>query len=456
METATGSPGLDVLSMKDLLNKVEFDLPRVGQTLEGEIISVSKNAVLIDLGGLGTGIVYPGEFYDNAVLQKSLKPGQRMSMILLDIEGDDGYRELSLKRAQMTTAWQDIRNKKEAGETITTKVTNMNKGGLIVEINGIQGFLPLSQLAPEHYPKVQDGDTAKIVQALQKLRNTDIQVKIIDFFEDEGRLIVSERAINDQQLLAEVAKLKVGDVVSGTVTDVTDFGAFVKLDRPSPDIAATPELLARPGGKVTAGPSPEGLAQREGQFRHWDGTIKEVANPAFAADIASRSLGASGEKVKPESGDTPKATGSTRGQFRHWDVEGLIHISEIDWKLIDDPRDFLTPGQTVEAKIIVIEGVKISLSLKALKPDPWEKIEGKYAVGQTLDGEIVKITNYGVFVQIDEEITGLIPVSEFSGKRPSEVMAVGDNRRVAIVSIDPKEHKMLLTLQGPDDQESKT
>ncbi len=369
METATGLPSLDVLSMKDLLNKAGFDLPRVGQTLEGEVINASKNAVLIDLGGLGTGIVYPGEFYDNAELQKSLKPGQRVPTILLDIEGDDGYRELSLKRAQMTTAWQDIRNKKEKGEVITTKVVNINKGGLIVEINGIQGFLPLSQLASEHYPKVQDGDTTKIVQSLQKLRNTDIQVKIIDFFEDENRLIVSERAINDAQILEEIVKFKVGELVSGEVTDVTDFGAFVKI-------------------------------------------------------------------------------GSQ--------LEGLIHISEIDWKLIDDPRDFLTPGQTVQAKIVTIEGTKVSLSLKALKPDPWEKIETKYTVGQALDGKIAKISNYGAFVQIDEKITGLIPLSEFSGKKPSEVLTVGDIRGVAIVAIDPKERKLLLTLQKSDDQKEET
>ena len=356
----------NILSMKDLLAKVAFDLPKVGSTLEGEIISTGKNSVLVDLDSLGTGIVYPGEFYDNTTLQKALKPGQRVAVILLDLENEDGWRELSLKRAQLTTAWQDIKNKKDSGEVITTKIININKGGLIVEVNGIPGFLPLSQLAPEHYPKVEGGDTTKIVQALQKLRNTDIQVKIIDYFEDENRLIVSEKAINDQQLLAEVAKFKVGDVVSGTVTDVTDFGAFVKLTD---------------------------------------------------------------------------------------NLEGLVHISEIDWKLIDNPRDFLTPGQPVEAKIIEIDGTKISLSLKALKPDPWQKVEEKYSVGQKLAGEVTRLTNFGVFVRLDEEIFGLIPASEFGDRRPSEVLRVGDQPTVAIVSIDPKEHKMLLTLETSNNEE---
>ncbi|MGD0976775.1 MAG: S1 RNA-binding domain-containing protein [Minisyncoccia bacterium] len=361
MELVSHQTNLGAISMKDLMAKTEFELPKPGSVIEGKILSVSKNSVLIDLGALGTGMVYPGEFYDNTDLQKSLKADQRVSTILLDIEDENGHRELSLKRAQMTTAWQDIKNKKDSGEVITTRVVNINKGGLIIELNGIQGFLPLSQLSPEHYPKIDGGDTTKIVQALQKLRNTEIQVKIIDFLEEENRLIVSERAINDEQLKQEVGKYQVGDVVEGEITDVTDFGAFVKI------------------------------------------------------------------------------SGS---------LEGLIHISEIDWKLIDNPRDFLKPGDKVQTKIISIEGTKISLSLKALKPNPWDKAEERYSVGQTVEGEVGRITNYGVFIRLDGEITGLIPTSEFGDKKPSEVLKIGDKQKVAIVTIEPKEHKMLLTLQS--------
>jgi small subunit ribosomal protein S1 len=361
-------------SMKDLMAKSGLDLPKVGQIMSGEVISVGKNAILIDLGALGTGIVYPGEFYDNTSLQRGLKAGQQVSAVLLDIENEDGYRELSLKRAQMTTAWQDIKEKKDSGEVITTKVVNINKGGLIIELNGVQGFLPLSQLMPEHYPKVEGGDTTKIVQALQKFRNQDIQVKIIDFSEDENRLIVSERAINDAQLKEELSKFKVDDIVDAEITDVTDFGAFAMIQYPTED--------------------------------------------------------------KPAEGEEAKGK-----------IEGLIHISEIDWKLIENPRDFLKTGQHVQAKIIGIDGSRISLSLKALKADPWEKIEEKYAVGKAVTGEVAKITSYGVLIRLDEEITGLLPSSEFGEKKPGETLNVGDKLNLAIVSIDQKEHKMLLTLQ---------
>ncbi len=392
---------LSNFSMKDLMAKTEFDLPKVGQVLGGEIINATKNSVLLDLGSLGTGIVYPGEFYDNTTLQKSLKPGQKISGILLDLENEDGYRELSLKRAQMTTAWQDIKNKRDSGEVITTKVININKGGLIVEINGVQGFLPLSQLSPEHYPKVEGGDTTKIVQTLQKFRNQDVQVKILDFSEDENRLIVSEKAINEGQLKEEIAKFKVGNVVEAVITDVTDFGAFAMIEVGGPDqIEATEEGVV-PMGKAGVGPV-------------------------------------------------------THTHIRYG-VEGLIHISEIDWKLIENPRDFLKTGQKVQAKIISIEDTKISLSLKALKPDPWEKIEEKYKVGQTIETEVAKITNYGVLVRLDEEISGFIPMSEFAdplrrvegeaSKKPAEFLKTNDKLNVAIVSIEPKEHRILLTLQ---------
>src|SRR3989344_3178851 len=315
----------DLYGMKEILTQYETVLPKKGDVLAGEVISISKKGVLIDLDLLGTGLIYPSEFYDNPALQKSL----------------------------------------EEGEVISTTILNINKGGLIVEVNGIQGFLPLSQLSPEHYPKVEGGDTSKIVQALQKFRGQNFDVKILDFSEAEGKLIVSERAIMADKLREEIAKYKVGDLIEGAVTDITDFGAFVKITE---------------------------------------------------------------------------------------SLEGLVHISEIDWKIIDNPRDYLTIGQTISAKIINIENGRISLSLKALKADPWENIEEKFKVGQTVEGQLVKVTNYGLLVKVSEDIMGLIPASEINNRQGSQGgnMQPGEKISVAIVSIDPKEHKMLLTIQSQD------
>lgn len=364
--------------MKDILAQYELGLPKKGEVLMGDVISISKSNILVNLGTLGTGIIYPSEFYDNPNLIKNLKKGDSISVVLLEVENDDGYRELSLKQAQMTTAWEDIKERKDKGEVIATTIININKGGLIVEINGIQGFLPLSQLSMDHYPKIEGGDTTKIVQALQKFRGQIFNVKILDFSEEENKLIVSERAILNDQVKKELEKFTLGEVITGTVTDITDFGAFVKISD---------------------------------------------------------------------------------------NIEGLIHISEIDWKIVENPRDYLKVSEEVSAKIISIDAGKVSLSLKALRPDPWEKIEEKLTVGQTIEGEVAKVTAYGLLVKINpvksgragtpkakfdgvnNEVMGLVPNSELAGKKETRFKP-GDPLTVAIVSIDSKEHKMMLTLQG--------
>lgn len=228
MNTATVTNN-QVKSMKDLLLREGFDLPKVGQIVQGKVINVSKSSVIIDLGPVGIGIVYPGQFYDNPNRMKSLKKGDVVPSMLLEVENDEGYRELSLKKAQLTTAWEDIREKMEKGELLSVPIININKGGLVVEVNGVQGFLPLSQLSSEHYPKVEGGDTTKIVQTLQKYKGQEFMVKIIDFNEAEGKLIVSERAIKEEAAKEELAKLKVGETIEGEITEVTDFGAFVRL-----------------------------------------------------------------------------------------------------------------------------------------------------------------------------------------------------------------------------------
>lgn len=334
-------------------------MPKPGNIIGGTIIAVSKANVIVDLGSAGIGIVYPGEFYDNPDRMKQLKSGDQVSAMLLELENEDGYRELSLKSAQATTAWQDIKEKRDNGEVLEAPVININKGGLIMEVSGIQGFLPLSQLSAEHYPKVDGGDTTKIVQALQKFKGQSLRVKILDFNEQENKLIVSERAIAEEATKEELSKLAVGQVVDGVITEVTDFGAFVKLS------------------------------------------------------------------------DT---------------LDALIHSSEIDWRFIDNPRDVLRPGEKVQAKIISLDGGRVSLSLKALKDDPWLTIDTMYQVGQKVRGKVSKIRNSGAFVELPGDIVGFIPVAELGGQTASEALVAGQEYDMAIVYIDAKDHKLTLTL----------
>jgi len=334
-------------------------LPKAGQIIQGEVINISKSSAVIDLGPMGIGIVYPGQFYDNPDRMKTLKKGDKVSAMLIELENEEGYRELSLKSAQLTTAWEDIREKMERGELLIISIVNINKGGLIVEVSGIQGFLPLSQLSSEHYPKVEGGDTTKIVQALQKFKGQQFTVKIIDFNEAENKLIVSERAIKEGAAKEELAKLNVGDTIEGEVTEVTDFGAFVRL---------------------------------------------------------SDSL------------------------------DALIHSSEIDWKFIENPKEVMHAGEKIKAKIINLDQAtgRVFLSLKALKDDPWLKAGEKYEAGQKLKGKVIKVKHNASFVELPGDIIGILPSSELN---PSDTIEAGKEYDMAIVSIDPKEHKLTLTLE---------
>ena len=215
--------------MKELLAKFKFSLPKLGAVLDGEIISVSLLNVLVDLGSFGTAVVYPKEFYDDPEKQKSLKPGEKVKVVILNLENEEGLREVSLKRAQLKSAWQSVREIYEKGEIITVKIANLNKGGLIAEIVGIQAFMPLSQLAEEHYPKVENGNIQEIVKILHSFRNQEFKVKIIDVDEGQAKLIISERAAAEALIKEKASQHAVGEIVEGEVVETTDFGVFVRL-----------------------------------------------------------------------------------------------------------------------------------------------------------------------------------------------------------------------------------
>ena len=216
--------------MKELLAKFRFSLPKKGSILDGEIINLSLSSILIDLGHFGSGIVYPREFYDDPEKQKALKPGQKVKVVLMDLENEEGLRELSLKRAQMKSAWQEVKEIYEKGEIIPVKIANLNKGGLIAEVVGIQAFMPLSQLSEEHYPKVENGNIQEIVRILQTYRNQEFQVKIIDVDESQNKLIISEKAAKQSLEKEKAVEHFAGETVKGEIVETTDFGAFVKLD----------------------------------------------------------------------------------------------------------------------------------------------------------------------------------------------------------------------------------
>ena len=183
-------------SLKELLikDKQVPHLPQLGDLVEGRLIKISKNALILDLGPLGTGIVYGGELREDKDILKDLKIGQNISALVLDQENEDGYVELSLREANLEKAWLTIKEKKQTGKVIVVKVIEANRGGLIIKSSGLSGFLPVSQLSNKNYPRVEDGDKEKILDQLNKFVGQEMKVKIIDLDQKTDKLIVSEKA----------------------------------------------------------------------------------------------------------------------------------------------------------------------------------------------------------------------------------------------------------------------
>ena len=187
-------------TMKDLLVK-HMDtvrLPQAGELIEGQIIKISNNSVLLDLGAHGTGIIYGRELKENKSLTKNLKVGDKISALVIESENEDGFVELSLKEANLKTAWKSLRELKEKDEIVSAKVLDANRGGLILSIKGVIGFLPVSQLSQENYPRVEGGDKNKILNHLSKFINKEIKVKIIGLDQKSDKLIASDQGVENE------------------------------------------------------------------------------------------------------------------------------------------------------------------------------------------------------------------------------------------------------------------
>ena len=342
--------------MDVLLNDKEAPkLPNVGDIIKGSVIEAGNNIIYVNLGPIGTGAIYGYGKFDGLTMIKELKQGDPLSATVTDIENDDGFVEMSLKQTSLEMVWKELEKKMEEKEVIVTKVLEANKGGLMIKINNIIGFLPASQLSSENYPRVGDGDKNKILSLLMQLVSKDIKVRIIGLDKDEGKLVVSEKATKTEEEKQKVSKLQEGNIVEGEISGIVDFGAFVKFND---------------------------------------------------------------------------------------NLEGLVHISELAWKLIDDPRKLFNVGQKVKCKIIGIDDSRISLSIKALEGDPWQEVSEKYKVGQKVKGEVTKINPFGAFVQLDKDIHGLAHISKLAEESGIELLKVGGTYEFDIISIEPSEHRL--------------
>lgn len=420
-ETGTKSDGDDTISratlsfaskkihpMEALLKNYgnKFFLKR-GDIVEGVILEKTGPQVFVDLGALGVGIIYGRELYIAEDIIKKLNVGDPITVKVVEIDNEDGYVELSLREVGEERKWIELKRIMETGTALELPVLEANRGGLILEAEGVKGFLPASQLSSKNYPRVEGGDKEKVYQQLQKLVGTKLRVKIIDVSPGENKLIFSEREVNQDLLRLELSKFKIGDEVEGEITGVVDFGAFMKFRSVKEEVVV----------------------------------LLDETKTSLESERPKESLGSSedeNQNGKEKKGETPQDNSLT-------EIEGLIHISEIDWTLVEDPREVLKPGDKVRAKIIDIQGDKVSLSLKALKDDPWEKLAEKYKKGDTIHGKVTKYNAFGTFVEVGDKIQGLVHISEFGTEaKMKEALEIGKEYDFKILLIDPPEHRMSL------------
>ncbi|TYP59867.1 bifunctional 4-hydroxy-3-methylbut-2-enyl diphosphate reductase/30S ribosomal protein S1 [Thermosediminibacter litoriperuensis] len=336
-----------------------------GKIVEGTVMKVSDKEVLVNVGYKSEGIIPLNELSNLPFSSPSeiVKNGDRIKVLILKLEDKEGNLILSKKRADTVEAWSYLEEAFEKKQTVEGRVIESIKGGLLVNVRGLRGFIPASHA------------DLKYVADLSGYVGKDLKLKIIELDRDKKRVVLSHKLFlqeEKEKLKEEIwEKVKEGQVIRGTVKKLTDFGAFVDI-----------------GG-----------------------------------------------------------------------FDGLIHISDLSWQRINHPSEVLSENQEVEVKVLKVdkERGRISLGLKQLSPDPWDNIEQKYAIGQVIQGRVVKLTNFGAFVELEPGVEGLVHVSQISKKRvatPKDALKEGETVKAKILDIKPEEKRISLSIkQALDDEQ---
>ena len=328
-----------------------------GDTVDGKVLTVKKHEILIDLGAQGVGLVPRRE----ASFSRNLEVGAEVTASVIDPEMDDGYVLLSLRKAVKDKGWDEIVAKLDAAEIVEVTPFDANRGGLLVEYEGIRGFLPVSQLSAEHYPRVGSSDKDEILQRLNSLVGKPIRVRILDASKKDNKLIFSEKEAVKDGLAARFAELKVGDVVKGVVTGVVDFGVFVNVDGIEGLIHISEiswERVNNPADYVKAGDTIEAKIIAIDKER-LSLSMKQLVEDPWLSEVENLKKGS---KVE---GTVTRIT--PFGAFVQISpaVEALVHVSELGEGSDVDPEKIFTLNERKSFKVLDVdkEGRKISLTI---------------------------------------------------------------------------------------------
>jgi len=408
-----------------------------GEIVSGHVLGVTKDDVIVDVGFKSEGIIPLSEFPEPI----NIAVGDKIDVYLEQIEDANGQLVLSKQKADFMLVWDRIRDIHDAGDLVSGKVMRRIKGGVVVDIMGVDAFLPGSQIALRQVP---DFDA---------LIGTMMELKIIKLNKSRRNIVVSRRIVLEEERESKrealLTEIKVSQVREGIVKNITDFGVFIDLDGVDGLLHITDMSWGRikhPSEMVSLGD-----------------TI-QVKILDFDDKTSRISLGLKQltpypwENIEEKYPIGKKVTGKVvsitdYGAFVELEkgVEGLIHISEMSWtQHIKHPSKIMNVGDKIDAVVLSVdrENEKISLGIKQMEPDPWETIEMKYPVGKVVSGKVRNLTAFGAFIELEEGIDGLIHISDMSWTKriqhPSELMKKGDKIEIKILRIDHENRRISL------------
>ncbi len=432
----------DPEALKDMLSMYEESMKNLeeGEILRGRILRVDENEVVVDIGFKSEGVIPLSEFTDT----DAIKVGDEIDVFLEKMENQDGLVVLSKQRADFVKVWDRVREAAERGEVVQGRIARKIKGGAVVDLFGVEAFLPGSQIA------------LRPPQSVDALLGQTLDFKIIKLNKRRRNIVVSRRLVLEEERANAkegiIRDLKVGQVRNGYVKNITDFGAFIDLGGIDGLLHITdiswgrirhPSEVLSVGDKVDVKvlsfePERERISLGLKQLTEYPWERVEEKFPV-GTKVHGRvvSITEYGAFVELEKG-----------------VEGLIHVSEMSWtKHVRHPNKILAEGQEVECMVLKVDkdNEKISLGLKQVEPDPWLTLDERFPLGLTIKGKVRNLTNFGAFVELEDGIDGLVHISDLSWTRrvnhPSEVLKKGQQVEVKVLNIDKENRRISLGLK---------
>ncbi|HZS04160.1 MAG TPA: 30S ribosomal protein S1 [Blastocatellia bacterium] len=413
-----------------------------GEVVKGTVEKITDQSVIINIGFKSEGIVPIAEFKDGD--QVTVKPGDQVDVLVKQLENNEGYVELSRADAIRMQTWEHIEQAYKSGVTVTGRVTDRIKGGLRVDIGGIQAFLPGSQV------------DIRPVRNLESFRNKDIEVRVLKVNRKRSNIVLSRKVVLEEMNAARkgdtLKSLEEGIIVDGVVKNITEYGAFIDLG----GLDGLLHITDMSWGRI----------QNPNELFKVGETI-QVKVLKFDQDRERVSLGY--KQLLPDPWSTigehyqigARVKGKVvsiadYGAFVELEpgVEGLVHVSEMSWsKRVKHPSKLVSVGQEIEAQVLEIDSNnrRISLGIKQIESNPWETLAQRYSVGTHVKGRVRNLTDFGAFVEIEDGIDGLVHVSDISWtkriKHPSEALKKNQEVEAVITAIDVDNRRLSLSIK---------